>query len=195
MTSTTATRVLATDLRGTWVRDAALVAGSAVFIAVSAQVSIPLPFTPVPLTGQTLAVLLTGAALGSSLGLASSALYLAMALAGLPVLAPTAEGTHLTGSAILSMPSLGYVVGFMVASYVVGRLAERGYTRTAIRTSAAMIAGNAIIYLLGVAWLQHALNASLSDAVAWGLTPFLVGDAIKVALAAGLLPAAWKLIR
>ena len=110
MTATTASRVLASNLRGTWVRDAALVTGAALLIGVSAQISIPLPFTPVPLTGQTLAVLLTGAALGSSLGLASSALYFALALIGFPVLAPTAEGTHITGSAVLSMPSLGYVV-------------------------------------------------------------------------------------
>ena len=195
MTATTASRVLASNLRGTWVRDAALVTGAALLIGVSAQISIPLPFTPVPLTGQTLAVLLTGAALGSSLGLASSALYFALALIGFPVLAPTAEGTHLTGSAVLSMPSLGYVVGFLAASYGTGRLAELGVTRSAWRTALAMVAGNAVIYLFGVVWLQHALNASWSDAVAWGLTPFLVGDAVKVAIAAGLLPSAWKLIR
>lgn len=195
MTSTTAARVLATDLRGTWIRDAALVSGGALFIAASAQIAIPLPFTPVPLTGQTLAVLLTGAALGSSLGLASSALYFALALVGLPVLAPTAEGTHLTGSAVLGMPSLGYVVGFLGASYLVGRLAERGFSRTSLRTAASMVVGNAVIYAAGVAWLQHALDATWSDAIAWGLTPFLIGDAIKVIIAAALLPTAWKFVR
>lgn len=191
----TASRVLSADLRGTWVRDAALVTGGALFIAASAQVAIPLPFTPVPLTGQTLAVLLTGAALGSSLGLASSALYFALALVGLPVLAPTAEGTHISGSAVLAMPSLGYVVGFLAASYLVGRLAERGFTRTPLRTALAMVAGNVVIYVFGVAWLQHALGASWSNAIAWGATPFLTGDAIKVAIAAALLPAAWKFVR
>ncbi len=195
MTSTTATRVLATPFRGTWVRDLALIAGGAGFIAASAQVAVRLPFTPVPLTGQTLAVLLTGAALGSSLGIASSALYLTLALAGLPVLAPTVQGTHVTGSAVLSMPSLGYVVGFLLAAGVVGRLAERGFTRTPLRVALAMIAGNAIIYATGVSWLQHSLHATWANAVAWGMTPFLVGDAIKLLLAAGLLPLAWKLLR
>lgn len=195
MTSTTAPRVLASPLRGSWLRDAVLVLGATAFIAASAQVAVPLPFTPVPLTGQTLAVLLTGAALGSSLGLASSSLYFALALAGLPVLAPTAEGTHITGSAVLGMPSLGYVAGFLAASYAIGRLAERGFTATPARTALAMILGNAVIYLFGVAWLQHALRTSLGNAIAWGLTPFLVGDAIKVVIAAGLLPAAWRLLR
>lgn len=195
MTSTTAPRVLATPLRGTWLRDAVLVLGATAFIALSAQVAVPLPFTPVPLTGQTLAVLLTGAALGSSLGLAANSLYFALALVGLPVLAPTAEGTHITGSAVLAMPSLGYVAGFLVASYVIGRLAERGFTTTPVRTALAMIVGNAVIYVFGVAWLQHALGAALGDAIAWGLTPFLIGDAVKVAMAAALLPAAWRLLR
>jgi biotin transport system substrate-specific component len=195
MTSTTATPVLAAPLRGTWVRDAALVALATAFIAMSAQIAVPLPFTPVPLTGQTLAVLLTAATLGASLGLASSALYFGLALIGFPVLAPTAEGTHVTGNAVLAMPSLGYVVGFLIASLAVGRLAELGFTRTPLRVVVAMVAGNAAIYLAGVVWLQHSLNATWSQAVAWGLTPFLIGDAIKLLLAAGLLPTAWKFLR
>lgn len=195
MSTAVSTRVLTTSLRGTWLRDLALVVSGAAFIAVSAQVSIPLPFSPVPLTGQTFAVLLTGAALGASLGLASTGLYLAAALGGLPVLAPTEDGGHLTGTAVLSMPTLGYVVGFMAASALVGALAARGYTRTPLRTVITMVAGNAAIYGLGLLWLQHALSASWSDTLAWGLTPFLVGDAVKIALAAGLLPAAWARVR
>lgn len=195
MTTITAPRVLTTHLRGTWVRDAGLVLGATTFIAIGAQVAVPLPFTPVPLTGQTLAVLLSAAALGPSLGLAASSLYLALALAGLPVLAPTAEGTHLTGSAVLSMPSLGYVVGFLAAGWLVGRLAQAGFTRTPLRTAVAMVVGNLAIYALGLVWLHHALAATWANTIAWGLTPFLLGDAIKVALAAGLLPAAWRLTR
>lgn len=195
MTSIIAPRVLATNLRGTWVRDAALVSGAALFIAVSAQVSVRLPITPVPFTGQTLAVLLAGAALGPSLGLASAALYFALALAGLPVLAPTAEGTHVTGSAVLSLPSLGYIVGFLAASYTVGRLAQAGFTRTPLRTASAMVIGNALIYAFGVVWLQHAIGTDWSTTIGLGLTPFLIGDALKVAIAAGLLPAAWKFVR
>ena len=142
MATATSTRVLTTSLRGSWVRDLALVVAGAAFIAVSAQVSIPLPFSPVPVTGQTFAVLLTGAALGASLGVAATGLYLAAALAGLPVLAPTETGGHLTGSAVLTMPTLGYVVGFMAASAVVGTLAARGFTRSPLRTVAAMLLGN-----------------------------------------------------
>lgn len=195
MATVSTARVLSAGLRGTWLRDLALVAGGTLFIAASAQVSIPLPFSPVPVTGQTFAVLLTGAVLGSNLGFASTALYLAAALGGLPVLAPTEDGLHLTGTAVLSMPTLGYVAGFIVASYVVGTLSERGFSRTPARTVIAMIAGNAIIYALGLLWLQHALAATWSDTIAWGLTPFLVGDVVKIALAAGLLPAAWLLVR
>lgn len=195
MATVSSTRVLTTGLRGTWVRDLALVVGGTLFIAVSAQVSIPLPFSPVPVTGQTFAVLLTGAVLGGNLGLASTALYLAAALAGMPVLAPTEDGAHLTGTAVLAMPTLGYVVGFMLASLLVGALAERGSSRTPLRTVATMLAGNAVIYTFGLLWLQHVLAASWSDAIAWGMTPFLIGDAVKIALAAGLLPAAWSFVR
>ena len=195
MATATSTRVLTTSLRGSWVRDLALVVAGAAFIAVSAQVSIPLPFSPVPVTGQTFAVLLTGAALGASLGVAATGLYLAAALAGLPVLAPTETGGHLTGSAVLTMPTLGYVVGFMAASAAVGTLAARVLTRSPLGTVAAMLVGNVVIYGLGLIWLRHALSASWSDAIAWGLTPFLVGDAVKIALAVGVLPAAWSFVR
>ena len=122
-------------------------------------------------------------------------LYLAAALAGLPVFAPTADGTHITGFEVLRMPTLGYVAGFIVAAFIVGRLAERGLTRSIKGTVLAMIVGNLAIYTLGLLWLQRTLSASWADAFAWGLTPFLVGDAVKVLLAAGLLPAAWRLVR
>lgn len=195
MSTATTTPVLATGLRGTWLRDLTLTLTGTAFIAISAQISVPLPFSPVPVTGQTFAVLLTGAALGTSLGLASTALYLAAALAGLPVLAAKADGSHTTGMAVLSMPTLGYVVGFMIAAAMLGYLAEHGYSRTAMRTVIAMLVGNVIIYTLGLLWLKISLAASWSDTIAWGLTPFLVGDVFKVLLAAGLLPAAWKLVR
>ena len=190
-----ATAVLTTGLRGTWVRDLALVLGGTAFIAASAQVAVPLPFSPVPLTGQTLAVLLTGATLGAQLASASTMLYLAAALAGLPVFAPTEAGTHITGTEVLRMPTLGYVVGFIVAAFIVGKLAERGLTRSVSGTVLAMIVGNLAIYTLGLLWLQRTLSATWADAFAWGLTPFLLGDAVKVLLAAGLLPAAWRLVR
>ena len=193
MASTTA--VLTTGLRGTRVRDLALVLGGTVFIAASAQIAIPLPFSPVPLTGQTLAVLLTGASLGAQLATSSTVLYLAAALAGLPVLAPTETDGHLTGADVLRMPTLGYVIGFVLAAFIVGRLAERGYTRSGARTMLAMLVGNTVIYALGLLWLHRALSATWADTIAWGLTPFLLGDAVKVFIAAGLLPTAWRVIR
>lgn len=193
MAATTA--VLTTGLRGTRVRDLALVLGGTVFIAASAQIAIPLPFSPVPLTGQTLAVLLTGASLGARLATSSTALYLAAALAGLPVLAPTETGGHLTGADVLRMPTLGYVIGFVLAAFIVGRLAERGYTRSAARTVLAMLVGNTVIYALGLLWLHRALSATWADTISWGLTPFLLGDTVKVFIAAGLLPTAWRVIR
>ena len=98
-------------------------------------------------------------------------------------------------SAVLTMPTLGYVVGFMAASAAVGTLAARGLTRSPLGTVAAMLVGNVVIYGLGLIWLRHALSASWSDAIAWGLTPFLVGDAVKIALAVGVLPAAWSFVR
>ena len=119
----------------------------------------------------------------------------AAALAGLPVLAAKADGSHTTGVAVLSMPTLGYVVGFMLAAAMLGYLAEHGYSRTALRTVVAMVVGNIIIYTFGLLWLKASLAGSWSDTIAWGLTPFLVGDAFKLLLAAGLLPAAWKLAR
>lgn len=187
--------VITARLRGTALRDAMLVAGATAFIALSAQVAIPLPFSPVPLTGQTFAVLMTGAALGASLSVASVSLYVALALAGVPVFAPNAEGLHTTGAAVLSMPTLGYVAGFFLASLIVGALAERGYSRTPLRTALAMVLGNVAIYGAGLLWLHHALAATWANTLAWGLTPFLIGDAIKVAIAAGLLPTVWRFIR
>lgn len=186
-----APRVLADALPGSLARDVILVLGGAGFVGLAAQVAIPLPFTPVPLTGQTFAVLLVGAALGSVRGLLSMVIYLVAGLLGVPWYA---EGSSAFTQGALA-PSFGYIVGFIAAAALVGRMAERGWTRTPWHTAGAMILGNAVIYAVGVTWLKFALGASWNDAVAWGLTPFLVGDAIKVLLAAGLFPAAWLGLR
>jgi biotin transport system substrate-specific component len=188
-------RVLADVVPAAWVRNIVLVVGAAVFVALSAQIAIPLPFTPVPVTGQTFAVLLSAAALGSLRGVASMLLYLAMALVGLPVLAPTADGGHVTGTAVFSVPSFGYVVGFVVAAAVVGYLAERGATRTPLRTAGLMVAGNVVIYAVGVSWLKFSVGVTWATALSLGLTPFLVGDLLKIALAAGLLPLTWAALK
>jgi biotin transporter BioY len=178
--------VLADVLPGSRVRDAALVLGGAAFVGVAARILVPLPFTPVPVTGQTFAVLLTGTALGWRRGLASMLVYLVAGVAGVPWFAD--------GSSGWAAPSFGYVVGFLAAAVVVGRLADAGADRTPLRTIALMALGNALIYLIGVPWLAAALHIGLGKAIALGLTPFLIGDAIKAALAAGLLPGAWRLV-
>jgi biotin transport system substrate-specific component len=175
-------------------RNAVLVAGLAVTTAVAAQISIPLPNTPVPLTLQTLAVLAGAAALGSVRATLAQGLYLVLALVGLPVLAPV-DGSHVSGRAVFSMASLGYVVGFIVASFVVGKIAKLGVTKSSVQTALAFLAGSAVIYLFGATWLAHAKHVSASLAIEWGVRPFLLGDVIKAVLAGALLPSLWKLVR
>ena len=182
-----APRVIADVVTHTWVRQLALIVGAAAFVGISAQIAIPLPFTPVPLTLQTFAVLLAGAALGSLRGAAAMALYAVVGMAGVPWFAE--------GSSGYSAPSFGYIVGFIVAAFVVGRIAEHGATRTATRTAVLMVIGNLVIYAIGATWLAVAIGVDASTAIALGVTPFLIGDAIKIAAAAGLLPLTWKGLR
>jgi biotin transport system substrate-specific component len=172
-----------------WLRDLILIVLGALFVAIFAQVKIPLLFTPVPLTGQTFAVLLVAAALGSRRGAASMAFYIALGAFGLPFFAGGASGvTYLSGA------TLGYLIGFVIAAYVVGLLAERGLERS-VRTSVIpFLVGTIIIYACGVAWLTIVLG-SFSKAIVLGLTPFLFGDFIKLVAAALVLPAAWKMIK
>ena len=178
--------VLADVLPGARTRDAALVVGGAAFVGLAAQLSFPLPYTPVLVTGQTFAVLLAGAALGWQRGLASMLLYLLAGVAGVPWFADGSSGA--------AMPSFGYIVGFVVAAGVVGRLAGTGADRTPFRTAGLMVLGNVVIYLVGVPWLAAALDVSLGQAVSLGIVPFLIGDLVKIVIAAGVLPAAWRLV-
>lgn len=174
----------------------------AVFVAVLAQVSVQLPFTPVPITGQTLGVLLVGAAYGPALGAATLGLYLLWGVAGLPVFAPNPDGSHETGLAVLSLagPTGGYLWGFVLSAWVVGRLARRGWDRSLRGAAAAMLLGEVAIYAVGLPWLHQALPGlvggpvSVGDTLRAGLYPFVVGDAIKLLLAAGALPAVWRLL-
>jgi biotin transport system substrate-specific component len=168
------------------VRDAVLVVTGSLFVATLAQVKIPLPFTPVPLTGQTFAVLLVAAALGSRRGAASLLLYLVEGVAGLPFFAGGASGL-----AYASGPTGGYLLGFVCAAFLVGWLAERGMDRRLRTALPVFLAGEAVIYLVGVSWLG--LFIGMQKALAAGLLPFLVGDAIKLVAAALALPAAWML--
>lgn len=172
-----------------WLRDLTLIVLGALFVAALAQVKIALPFTPVPLTGQTFAVLLVGATLGSKRGAASMALYMALGALGLPVFAGGEAGL-----AYLSGATLGYLAGFVMAAYVIGRLAERGWEQSVRTSLLPFLVGTVIIYVCGIAWLTVMLG-SFSKAIAAGLLPFLIGDALKLVAAALALPAAWKVVR
>lgn len=167
------------------VRVAAIVAGSAL-VGLAAQIAVPLPFSPVPVTGQTFAVLLLAAAFGSRLGTASVALYVAEGLIGLPVFAGGASGIARLGG-----PTGGYLVGFIAAAAAVGALAERGWDRRVWTCALAMLVGEVVLYVFGMAWLaRFPLKVGLLEA---GLLPFLVGDAYKLALAALAVPAAVRI--
>ena len=179
-------RTLGDVIPGGLARSAALVVGGAVFVGLTAQVAVPLPFTPVPLSLQTFSVLLVGAVLGSRRGVASMALYALAGVAGVPWFSQ-----HQSGWAFASF---GYVVGFVLAAWLVGRLAERGGDRTVLRTAGTMVLGNLAIYAVGVPGLMLATGLPLGRALLAGVVPFLIGDALKIALAAGLLPATWKLV-
>ena len=161
---------------------------------VAAQVSIPLPFTPVPFTLQPMVVLLAGAALGPRLGMTSQIAYLALGIAGMPVFA--ASPVLPQGIARLLGPTGGYLMSYPLAAFVTGHLAERGLDRRYLTSVLAMGAGLAIVFSCGVLWLAFGVpHAGLSAAVASGLVPFLPADIVKVFLAATVLPAAWKILR
>jgi biotin transport system substrate-specific component len=177
--------VLADLLPGALARDALLVAGAAGFIGLLAQISIHLSFTPVPITGQTLGVLLAGTALGWRRAGAALLLYAVAGVAGVPWFAAHSSG--------YASASFGYIIGFLVAAVLCGYLAERGADRSVLRSVPAMLAAEVVIYAFGLTWLAIDLHLGASATIAAGLTPFLAGDAIKAALAAGLLPAAWWL--
>ncbi|MFF4120628.1 biotin transporter BioY [Streptomyces sp. NPDC001714] len=183
--STRTGTVLADLLPASRVRDVALVAGGAALTGLAAQIAVPVPGSPVPVTGQTFAALLVGTALGARRGLLSLALYALAGLAGVPWFASGTSGVSV---------SFGYILGMMLASAVVGALARRGADRGVLRMAGTMLLGEAIIYAIGVPYLAYAAGMSASAAIAAGLTPFLIGDAVKAALAMGAVPTAWKLV-
>ena len=166
-------------------RDVALVVAAAALTGIAAQISIPLPFTPVPISLQTFTVLLAGAALGPIRGGAGMLLYMVAGMAGVPWFSEQQSG--------FDFPSFGYIVGFVLAAVMVGALARRGADRSVLGAIWLMVIGNLLIYALGVAWLANSLGVDLLTALQLGALPFLIGDALKIALAAGLLPAAWRL--
>lgn len=171
------------------VTDFALVAGGALFTALLAQVTIPM--FPVPITGQTLAVLLVGATLGAARGGASLLLYAVLGLAGLPFYAPQDDGTHLTGLAALAAPSFGYIIGFIPAAALVGWLSERTWDRKFLKALATFGAGTLVVFAFGLPWLAVVTGATFQQTLEWGLYPFIAGGIVKAIIAAILLPAAW----
>jgi biotin transport system substrate-specific component len=169
--------------------DVLLVLAGTGFVALAAQVKIDLSFTPVPITGQTFAVVLVGASLGALLGLASLGLYLFVGALGAPVYA---DGQH--GWDVLTGPTGGYIIGFVVAACLTGFLAQQRWDRRFSSAVAAMLTGNVVIYLFGLPWLAAKIDAGLEDTLEAGLYPFVVGDLLKLYLAGALLPLAWRFV-
>jgi len=167
--------------------DAVLVVAGAGLVALAAQISVKLPFTPVPITGQTFAVCLVGASLGSIRGVASLTLYFLVGILGAPVYAH-----HDHGWDVITSASGGYIVGFVVAAGITGALAERRWDRRFSSAVGAMLTGNVVIYLVGLPWLAVVLNTNLEQTLEDGLYPFVPGDLFKLYCAAALLPAAWR---
>jgi biotin transport system substrate-specific component len=161
---------------------ALMIAGS-LFVAICAQIQVPM--LPVPMTMQTFAALVIGMAFGARLGAATLALYLAEGVIGLPVFAGFASG-------LLSLASGGYIIGFVIAAAIVGWLAEREWDRSVATTAIAMLIGNIVLYVPGLLWLSTFVGTE--KVLAYGLTPFILGDLLKLALAAVVMPAAWKLV-
>lgn len=166
-----------------------LVVAAATLTALAAQWRIDLPFTPVPITGQTFAVLLTGAALGWKLGSAGQMLYLAVGALGAPVFTDSSGGIEVVQGA-----TGGYLIGFIFAAGLVGWMAEHRQDRSFATMFTAFIVGSAVIYAFGVVGLMMATDSSLTGAVELGVVPFLLGDLIKAATAGLLLPGAWRLV-
>ncbi|MFN2526075.1 MAG: biotin transporter BioY [Actinomycetota bacterium] len=177
--------------------DIVLVGLGSLFVAALAQLYIRLPLTPVPITGQTLGVLLVGASLGWARGGAALLLYLAEGALGLPFFAEGQEGARVLG---LSSATGGYLWGFVIAAVIVGWLAEKGWDRSTRGSISAMLIGEIVIFSLGVVWLSAALDVPIigqadqyDDALDFGLYPFVIGDMLKLFIAAAVLPAGWRL--
>lgn len=173
--------------RNSMFRSSTLALAGTLFIALMAHLAIPLPFNPIPFTGQTFAILLVGALFGKKLGALTVAMYVAEGAAGLPVFAMGAGPAYVAG------PTGGYLLGCIAAAWITGALAERGWDRSVPRAALAMLAGNAAIYVFGLAWLSRFVDSGIL--LQTGLYPFIITDLLKMSLAAIALPAGWSLIR
>lgn len=171
-------------------RNVVLVALGVLFTALLAQISVPVPGSPVPITGQTLAVVLTAAALGPGRGVAVQVFYILSALVGLPFYAEASGGVDVVLGA-----TGGYVVGFIPAAYLIGLAARRGADRTLLKSIPLFIAGQAVIFAVGVPWLAVSTGMSAGQALDAGFYPFILGGIVKAAVAAGVLGTAWAVVR
>ena len=185
-----APRTLADLLPRRLATDVALVVGFAALNALAAQLSFRLPWTPVPITGQTFAVLTAGAVLGTTRGALSQLLYVALGALGLPIYAGGVGGWAAATGA-----TAGYLLGFVLAAALVGRLSERRQDRQLLTSIPAMLAGSAVVYALGVPWLAWKLGVAGTEAIELGMTPFVIGDTVKLLAAGALTPTAWRVLR
>ena len=176
--------------RSTAATNVLLALSGSAFIALMAQLSFPIPGSPVPFTGQTLAVLLIGTAYGSNLGLATTSLYIAVGVAGLPVFTQGTSGlSHLTGA------TGGYLVGMAIASFIAGRLAEKRFDQKFSTVIPSMIISNVVIFTAGLTWLHHATSQSWAWTFAHGFTPFIAVEALKITIASTSLPVVWGFVK
>jgi biotin transport system substrate-specific component len=182
--------VLADIVPGARVRDAALVTGAALFTALLAQVSIPVAGSPVPITGQTLAVVLTAAALGPARGLAGQLLYVLLGAVGLPFYSEASGGFD-----VITGATGGYLIGFLPAAFLIGLAARQGQDRRFTRALPLFALGQLVIFAIGVPWLAVAAHMTAAQAIDAGFTPFIVGGIVKAAIAGVVLPGAWWVVR
>ena len=175
--------------RSSAISNIALISGGALLLAASAQIAIPVSGSPVPVTGQTLGVLLIGTSYGSGIGLATFAIYLLAGIVGAPVFAGASFGIEkITGA------TGGYLIGMLITTYVLGLLAKRRLDQKFLTALPSMLLGNVIIFSCGIIWLQHFTGKDWTWTINAGLTPFIVGEILKIAIAGTSLPILWRLI-
>ncbi len=191
--STTATLRTAVVTRSSALTEALFVVGGVAFIAAMAQVSVPVPGSPVPVTGQTLAVLLVGTTYGARLGLTTFATYLFAGIAGAPIFAPSATSANHGIDRVMSATG-GYLVGMLVASLFLGYLADRKADQKFLTSYPALLLGEVVIFGFGLTWLHNSLDLSWSATIAAGFTPFIIGEILKIAIVGTSLPLIWRKI-
>lgn len=175
--------------RSTALSNAVLVVGGVLGLAALAQIAIPVPGSPVPVTGQTLGVLILGTAYGSTLGFTTFAVYMLAGIAGAPVFANSGQGLdRLIGA------TGGYLVGMLVATFVLGQFARFRLDQKFLTALPSMLVGTVITFSFGLVWLHQYTGQSWSWTISAGLTPFIVGEALKIAIAGTSLPAVWRFV-